>query len=235
MRCGGDWLPGAFAAVAVWGSLGGDALAQEKSRWQLGFNAIAGMPQGEFRDSIPDTRWGGSGYFTHRFKDTSLRFGLELGIVFNGRVGVVVESHGRHQRETEDGYLTNGIYFGRFLTRVQPVYGRWSPYIEGVLGMQVFESSVVVENCIGPCVIFTPTSSHAVSLGGGGGLSFRIQQGDEEESGLSVEVAARYLYGGETEYYLASDLPDLLGRVPSVPQRSATSMVTVSFGIVFDF
>ena len=222
-------------AVLLLAAAGDEARGRDKVRWQLGFNAIAGMPRGEFRDAIPDTRWGGSGFLTYRFRDTPFRFGGEMGLHGNGHVDVTLVGTRELAGETEEGLLTSGIYFARFLTRVQPVYGRWSPYVEGVFGLQGFDTSVVLKDCVGWCEISKFSSDTAVSLGGGGGIDFRLTGDDEGESGFSFEIGARYLFGGEAEFYLPSDLPALVRNVTPVPQRSRTAMVTISFGVVFDF
>lgn len=223
---------GVLVLVLVLGCLEAVVFGQEKARWQIGINAVAGIPKGEFRDSIDDTRWGGAGYFTRRFRDTPIRFGLELGLLGNGSTDIFLRGVGIFGEEAR---LTNGIYFGRFLTRVQPVFGRLAPYVEGAVGLQGFETNIVLKDCVGRCTIATPSSNLTYSLGGGGGLSFRLTHDAETESGFSLDVGVRYLFGGETEFFLPSDLPELAEDFSAVPQRSRTDWLAISFGIVFDF
>lgn len=207
-----------------------DVLGQERARWQIGFNAIAGSPQGDFRENLSDTRWGGSGYFTYRLRDTALRLGGELGIFANGREDIDFRGFARDEFE-----LTNSIYFARFLARLQPVYGRWSPYVEGVVGLSGFETTLDMKDCTGYCDFNTISSNTTYSAGGGAGLSFRLTRDEQRESGFSIEMGMRYLFGGETEYYLPSDLPALANGLDPTPQRSRTNLVTLSAGVVFDF
>ncbi|HSF16697.1 MAG TPA: hypothetical protein VLK65_14205 [Vicinamibacteria bacterium] len=212
----------------------GDALAQEKTRWQIGVSGVAGFPQGDFGESIGDTRWGGSFFFTRRLGSSPVRLGMDLGFHANGSVDVVLGGVGLG-RSAKDARLTNDIYFGHFISRVQPVHGRLAPYIEGAFGFRAFETAIVLKECSLDCTLSTLTTSTTVSLGGGGGISFRLSGNDETESRISLEVGARYLFGGETEYFLPSDLSALADDLSPVPHRSTTSMTTVSFGVVFDF
>lgn len=85
------------------------------------------------------------------------------------------------------------------------------------------------------CTLSTLTTSTTGSLGGGGGISPRLSGNDETESRFSLEVGARYLFGGETEYFLPSDLSALDDDLSPVPHQLTTSMATGSFGVVFDF
>lgn len=213
----------------------GDALAQEKTRWQIGVDGVAGLPQGDFGESVGDTRWGGSFYFTRRLGSSPVRLGMDLGFHANGSVDLVLGGAGARGRSAKDVRLTNDIYFGHFLSRVQPVYGRLAPYVEGVFGFRAFETAIVLKECSLDCTLSTLSTSTTVSLGGGGGLSLRLTGNDESESRFSLELGARYLFGGETEYFLPSDLSALADDLSPVPHKSTTSMITVSFGVVFDF
>ncbi len=201
-----------------------------KSRWQVGVHAVASSPQGAFKENLPDTRWGGLGYFTRRYRETPVRFGLEVGAVENNSVELELRSPGFSFRELK---LANDMLFGHALVRYQPVYGRFSPYVEGAFGLRAFENSVTYLDCLGPCTAPTSRSNVALSAGGGGGVSFRLRD-DGKEAGVSVEVRVRYLFGSETEYFLEPELPRRDDARP-LPERSRTDVVMISFGVVFDF
>lgn len=213
-----------------------DTLSQERARWQIGANAIAGFPQGEFRNSISDTRWGGSGYFTYRWRDTPLRLGGELGLFGNGREDIGLFGLSPLVQFDDDfAQVTNSIYFGRFIARVQPVYGRLSPYVEGVAGLSGFETAISLKNCVDYCEVGTVLSNVTYSVGAGAGVAIRLTQDEARQSGISIEVGFRYLLGGETEYFLSSDLDAIAEGDRPFPERSRTNMATVSIGVVFDF
>jgi len=205
----------------------------EKSRWQIGGHAVAGLPQGEFRDVVPDTRWGGLGYFTRRFRETPFRFGIEVGAVVLD--SATVELDRPEVFFVREAQLSSDMLFGHFLGRLQPVFGRFSPYVEGAIGARAFESSITYFGCVGPCNLPTSTSQVTFSAGGGGGAAVRLRD-DGEESGLSIEVRARYLFGGSTDYAPEVELPDVPElRRPSPSAHSRTDLWMLSFGLVFDF
>lgn len=206
----------------------------ELALWQIGVGAAAGAPQGSFRDAVSDTRWGGYGYFTRRVGESPYRLGIALGLLGNGSIDVITDRPGR-RRGSLDATLTNGLYSGHFLARMQPVFGRVSPYVEAAIGLQTFETKIVLRDCYGPCTRPTRDRSDlAFSGGGGGGVAIRLKQEDGER-GISAEIGARYLYGSDISYFVPDDLPELADGQDVVPLFSGTSLFLVTFGVVFDF
>lgn len=201
-----------------------------KSPWQVGVHAVASSPQGAFEENLPDTRWGALGYFTRRYRETPIRFGLEVGAVQNNSVTLERRSPTFTFSEVK---LSNNMLFGHALVRLQPVYGRVSPYVEGAFGLRAFENSITYLDCFGPCTSPTSHSNIALSAGGGGGVSFRVRD-DGDEAGISFDVRVRYLFGSETEYFLEPELPSRDDARP-FPERSRTDVVMISFGVVVDF
>jgi hypothetical protein len=202
--------------------------AAQKASWQVGGHVVAGLPQGEFRDVVPDTRWGGLGYFTRRIGETPYRWGVEVGGVVLDAADVAVD-RGR-QFFVREARLSSDMLFGHFLGRVQPVFGRFSPYLEGAIGARAFENSITYLDCVG-CTVPTSQSHVTVSAGAGGGIAFRIRD-HGDDAGISFETRARYLVGGTTEYFSASGLP--MAEEP-FPRETRTNLWMISFGMVFDF
>lgn len=201
--------------------------AAEKAKWQIGGHAVAALPQGALRDVVPDTRWGGLGYFTRRVGETPYRWGVEVG-------GVVLDSaHIELERGPQffvrEAQLSSDMLFGHFLGRVQPVFGRFSPYLEGAMGARAFENSITYLDCV-DCTVPTSRSHLTFSAGGGGGVAFRLRD-DGDEAGISFETRVRYLVGGTTEYFSDSELSD----AEPLPRKTRTDLWMISFGIVFDF
>ena len=203
------------------------SLAQ-KSQWQIGGHAVAGFPQGEFRDVAPDALWGGLGYFTRRVGETPYRWGVEVGAQVLDSSSVEL---GRANRFfVREALVSSDMMFGHFLGRVQPVFGRVSPYVEGAVGVRAFQNSITFLGCVG-CTVPTSRSHVTFSAGGGGGLAVRLKE-EENEAGISLETRVRYLFGGSTEYFSESERPEEL---PEFPRESRTDQWMLTFGIVFDF
>jgi hypothetical protein len=202
--------------------------AAQKAPWQIGGHVIVALPQGELREVVPDTRWGGLGYFTRRIGETPYRWGVEVGAVVLDAASIeIARGSGFFAREAQ---LSSDMLFGHFLGRVQPVFGRFSPYLEGAIGARAFENSITYLNCFG-CTVPTSRSHVTFSAGGGGGLAFRLRD-DGKEAGISFETRVRYLVGGTTEYFSDSELPVAEG---SFPGETRTDLWMFSFGVVFDF
>ena len=223
---------GSLVAVVILCAFAARGDENEKSRWQIGVHAVASLPQGAFKENLPETRWGALGYFTRRYRETPVRFGLEVGAVENNSVDL--DFRGRMGFFIREAKIANDMLFGHALARFQLVYGRFSPYVEGAFGLRAFENSITYIDCVGQCTVPTSRSNIALSAGGGGGVSFRLRD-DGDEAGISVEVRGRYLFGTETEYFLEPDLPGVTGDTLSLPQKSRTDFVMISFGLVFDF
>jgi hypothetical protein len=202
--------------------------AAEKAPWQIGGHVVAGLPQGEFRDVVADTRWGGLGYFTRRIGETPYRWGIEVGALVLDSANVTIH-RGRRFFDRE-AQLSSDMLFGHFLGRVQPVFGRFSPYIEGAIGARAFENSITYFGCVG-CTVPTSRSHVTVSAGGGGGIALRLRDAGDE-AGISFETRVRYQVGGTTEYFLDSEVP--IGEEP-FPRETRTDLWMISFGMVFDF
>ena len=202
--------------------------AAQKAPWQIGGHVVAALPQGELRDVVPDTRWGGLGYFTRRIGETPYRWGVEVGVVVLDAANVEIES--RRGFFVQEAQLSSDMLFGHFLGRVQPVFGRFSPYLEGAMGARAFENSITYLGCVG-CTVPTSRSHLTFSAGGGGGIAVRLRD-DGNEAGISFETRFRYLVGGTTEYFSDSELPVADA---SFPRETRTDVWMISFGLVFDF
>jgi hypothetical protein len=216
-----------FVAVSVSVLFPVSAVAQ-KAPWQVGGHVIAALPQGELYDVVPNTRWGGLGYFTRRIGETPYRWGVEVGAVVLDAANIAIERG--PQFVAREAQLSSDMLFGHFLGRVQPVFGRFSPYLEGAIGARAFENSITYFDCVG-CTLPTSRSHVTFSAGGGGGIAFRLRD-DGNEAGISLETRVRYLFGGTTEYFSESGLPVGEG---SFPRETRTDLWMISFGVVLDF
>lgn len=227
-------LPLSVVATVAFVCLGAASPSLGQTNWQLGIGGIAGIPTGSLQSEISGVQGGFAFYLTRRLKATPFRLGLEVGMMPNGGVDVPVLVDG----ETEEGTLGNSIWFGHVMGRLQPTLGRWSPYVEGLIGTKEFITSVSRKDA----GLLTPDekllSRHALSLGVGSGASLcfhRAKREGRSDRTTSLDVAARFLSGGEAEYFLPSDLPAIAAGQGVAPRRSRTSLLMISFGVLVEF
>jgi hypothetical protein len=119
-----------------------------------------------------------------------------------------------------------------FVTRFQPENeGKIKPFLDGIVGWNVFFSTVPVERLTFFSSYNTSYSNSskakwAFTFGPAAGIDIPLSKRDD----IGLELKCAYLFGSETEY-LTDPLIDNDGQVYFKPQESVTNMIIPQIGI----
>lgn len=211
-----------------------------------GLNFLLTFPQGEFKENSDDIGYGlgfDLGYVLPRLP---LSVGLAGGFSIYGSREFKVPFPGTGNLVTVDLTTNNNIATGHAFLRLQPQDGLFRPYVEGLVGLNVFwtESEVKDERYENRDFAgSTNLSDVAFSYGAGGGLMIRVHRGESDTPGKGVEVfvdlKARYLYGGKAKYFDEKSITFDANGAPLLLEanalESATDMLQTMIGVAVRF
>jgi hypothetical protein len=240
-----------FAVALALTLLPGAALAQPEGANQATATLVISSPQGEFDDNT-DTGWGFEGSYVR-----SITGNRVVGIGLSGSF----LSYGNTSRRaplsttipdiTVEVETSNNTAFVLGLIEVR-VPGRFQPYLQAAAGGGFFYTTTSLEDTRTDQVILSDTNQSDATLvwGGGGGLRFRVWEGqpDPEEdaaarpeslsrSRVYIDVGARYLKGDEVEYLKEGSLVTDDGEFDIDPRlaRSEIELVRYQIGVTVTF
>jgi hypothetical protein len=216
---------------------------EAKWRFQAGGNLMLEFPQEEFKEKVENTGIGFGGYGAVGIPDWPILFGGSLG-------GVVYGSEKRKERLIStvpvwvDVETSNKLVLGHLFVRLQPQSGKFLPYVDGLFGFANFwtTTSIKDEGDVSgdPIAVSTNFDEYTSSYGIGGGIMYKVySRGPGESQGkafdLAIDVGARYLAGGETEYLKEGSIQIIEGQgepqIVITPEKSDTDMVSVNIGV----
>jgi hypothetical protein len=215
-------------------------------QFQGGLDLLLALPRGEFEENTDDVGFGLTLDLGYVLPSMPVVAGVSFGYAMYGSNTFRVPFSGTVQLVNVELTTSNNLALGHLFLRFQPQEGVFRPYFEGLLGFHYLwtESTVKDERYHEEEIAgSTNLSDIAFSYGAGGGVMFRVYRGETDDPGKGVEVfidaRARYLIGGEAEYFDgesitfdANDVPVLLEENAT---RSKTDMLTISLGVSVRF
>jgi len=213
-------------------------------RFQAGGYFAMGFPQNEFKENVDNISYGASGYFTYRLPNSPLSVGLSFSFLMYGHESRE-EPFGPNVPEVwVDVNTTNAMIMGHFLLRLQPPTGRLRPYLDGLFGFKLLTTDTRVRSKEFLDDEAIASSNHirdtALSFGAGAGViicAYAAPRRPYRGSSFAVyvDLGARYLKGGNTEYMIEGSLirngDDIIYEV----YESTTDIITMHIGVSFSF
>ena len=209
------------------------------------------FPKGEFKEQGVPTGFGinGSGML---YTNPNIGFGINFSF----------GQYGRSSRQIPFNYFTgsvmieekttNSIGGGHMFFRIKPFSKtKIQPYAEGLIGLKHLTTTTGLynnectdnsETSYNDCEIASSTnaSDNVFSYGFGAGIDVLLGQNFNESGDLYFFINGRYLYGGEAKYLKQGDIEfsdPANGPVITTFNwsESATDLLQISFGLLFDF
>ena len=214
-----------------------------QDKFQAGGHFMLGFPQGEFRENVENTGFGGSFYFAYRFPRSFFSTGISFGFMIYG-----------HERREEalgptipdlivDVTTTNSILLGHLFFRLQPPQGRFRPYLDGLVGLNYLTTDTSLDehnDWDDDQISSNNFNDLALSYGMGGGIMVSLVEFRRVGSGrrvlsLDLDFGVRYLKGGEAEYLKKGSIHREDGSVTYDVYRSRTDLLKANVGVTFSF
>lgn len=224
-----SWCASFTAVIGLLAILAAEARADD---FELTFGgaAVVGLPFGDFADQVgtpyglgAHLNWGRPGRaFALRLEATGLVYGSETTRVPVGREGFRQSV----EVETTNGMATLGL--GPQLTRPR---GAVRPYLAAFLGFSYFstESTVRPDDRFVTTAASTNFDDTVFAYGAGVGLLIPLGR---SQSGLALDVGARFVGGGKVRYLAEGDLEDARGgRVTFRPRHTEANRIEFRIGL----
>ena len=222
-------------------------LAQEKTG-QFGLAFSAGLPQGNFSQSLNDNGFGFSSNLLFRLGKSPFSLGAEIEYLRYGSETRNVPFSTTIPDVRVDVETSNNIFLGHLLLRFQLGSRFIRPYTDGLIGFNYLftKTSIQLEDRFdndNEIASSTNFDDFAFSYGFGGGLMFRLLEYEPSSKRRSrrrpttilLDLRLRYLLGGLAEYLKQGDLERINGQVVVNPVESETDILTINIGISFEF
>jgi hypothetical protein len=240
-----------LALALVWTLLPGALSAQPEGANQVTAALTVSSPRGEFDDNT-DTGWGFTGAFVRSITPNRVvGIGLTGSFLGYGSASRRVPLSTTIPDILVDVETNNNTAFVAGLLEVR-VPGSIQPYVQAMAGGGFFYTTTSLQDTRTDEVILSDTNQSDATWvwGGGGGIRFRVwegQPGDEEgapradadrsRSRLYVDVGARYLKGNEVEYLKEGSLVTDDGEFDIDPRlaRSEIEVVQYQVGVTVTF
>lgn len=212
-------------------------------QFQGGLHFMLAFPQEEFRENTDQIGAGLNIDLGYVIPEMPVVAGASFAFATYGSETFNVPFSSTVQLVNVDLTTSNNLALGHLFLRVQPQTGVFRPYFEGLLGFHyLWTESKVEDERFEDSEIAASTNldDFAFSYGAGGGLMFRVYQGETEQPGQGIEVLvdlkARYLYGGEAKYYDKDSITEDANGAPVLLEENAlqseTDMLNFSIGVV---
>jgi hypothetical protein len=229
--------PKILAALVLIGAL--PAAAADYSKFQIGLAFTPSLPQGEFRDSLDRTIWGGSLSFTFRPSRGPLMLGTSLGIGAYGSDRWQAWLGLTDPDVLVDVRSTNSVVTWNVFVRLQPPDGVLRPYLDIFAGLHFLSTDTRIgdddgDDGDGYDSSVNNSSDTAFAYGLGAGVMFpviRFVRRDGRTAGrLDIDLGVRYTKGGRAEYFVETGTPGVFDT-----RLSRTDLLTLSAGLAFSF
>ena len=214
------------------------------SRWQGGLGLLSALPSGDFATNV-DQSWGVTAHADARLGQSVFRLGVETSVIIYGSSDrsvsldqVIPEVPTALRVQTE-----NDMWLLHARLRAERPRGRWRPYADGLVGFNDLLTHSTIpggQDCYyylvgGWCTegtIASRTNARDVVPSYGGGAGFTMGFAASPRS-PRLDVAVRYLSGGQGRYLTERALSTEEGGPPLNFRHSRTNMVTLYVGVRF--
>lgn len=222
---------------------------EDDPRFYLGLHGHAGIPVGEFGDTLSNAGFGMSAMIGYSIGEAPVVIGLEGGFMIYGIKDRTEPWSNTIPDVRVKVQTTNSIAFGHLLLRLQPQTGVVRPYLDGLAGFNYLSTTTSVNNegNAEETIASSTNQDDAVfSYGAGGGVMFRVHSDDgvtrndddEESDGpaeILIDLGGRYMWGGEADYLTENSIRRNGSVVTYDVKHTRTDMVAVKLGVVVRF
>jgi hypothetical protein len=222
---------------------------EDDPRFYLGLHGHAGIPVGEFGDTLSNAGFGISAMVGYSIGAAPVVIGLEGGFMIYGIKDRTEPWSNTIPDVRVNVQTTNSIAFGHLLLRLQPQSGPVRPYLDGLAGFNYLSTTTSVNNEGNTEeTIASSTNQEDVvfSYGAGGGLMFLVHSDDgatrndadtdsDGPAEILVDVSGRYMWGGEADYLTENSVHRNGSVVSYDVKHTRTDMVAVKLGVVVRF
>ena len=212
-------------------------------------NVAVGIPQGDFEAPREGEAVGLTAFVGGPVPNAPIVLGTEIGYMHYGAdsqlsIHSTVFDDGLDDRfgvpvEAVNMSVSNNIYLGHFVVRIQPPTGAIQPYVDGLAGFKHFNSRLSVDSDV---IIFRRGLSQdaritdwALSYGVGGGIELQLHEQEtswsDEPAKISLHGGVRYLFGRTARYASGDVIRDVDGRLVVDQVESTTDLILLQFGI----
>jgi hypothetical protein len=219
--------------------ISGETIAQN---FEVGGGFIIGFPQGQFKDNIDNNGYGftlNGGYAPQK---NPFMIGLDFGYLIYGSETRTEPFSTTIPDVFVDVTTTNSIVLGNIVLRLQPNYGVFRPYIQGLLGFTyIFTTTEIKDqgNYEEHVASSTNFDDIAFNYGAGGGIMFRVYKAKENEGmklkEVLIDIGVKYLESGEAEYLKEGSIRRENGIVIYDVNKSKTNLLTLQISASFRF
>ena len=214
--------------------------ANGQLRTEAGLSFAVGVPQGEFGDQVDNLGFGIDAFGAIGVKGLPIMAGIDLNVLVYG-----------HERRREPFSTTipdvtvkvatdNNMFSGNFFVRLQPDMQVFRPYADALVGFKhLFTQTEITNESFGePIASSTNFDDTAFSYGFGGGMQFRVYNGDNNPEGSAsvyIDLGAKYLIGSEAEYLKEGSIRRENGKVSYDISKSKTTVLMPYLGVSLSF
>ncbi len=208
-----------------------------KAQHQAGARLDLALPQGDFSDNLEDPGFGLDGHYAYNVTPMTA-FGVYMGYLMYGRE----TRTDRHPLVGDFNIVTsNNIFSMGLLAQLKGADGPVVPYVEGRFGFQYLWTESKLEDddwanneAIAETVNY---DDFALVYGGGGGISFRLSQGQGPGNpGVFLDLKVLYLLGANAEYLTEDDIDIDANEEPVFDaNESNTDLMHYQLGVSFTF
>lgn len=237
----------AFAVQPGFAQLHEQARGHEHVRAEI--NAAAGIPQAALDRQMEGTAGGLSVFFGGPVPGLPLVLGSEVGFLNYGTDSQLRLHRGSFDAGIDEDLalpleavatrVSNNIYLGHFVVRLQPLDGIFQPYVDALAGMKVFASRLSVD---GDVVVFREGLSQAAhvtdfafSYGVGAGFELRLYRYTplfaDRPANVALRGGVRYLFGTTASYAAEGSLREVGDRILVDEVASRTDLLVPQLGL----
>ncbi|HPF36284.1 MAG TPA: outer membrane beta-barrel protein [Candidatus Krumholzibacteria bacterium] len=212
------------------------ASAAAATEQEGGIRLLLGSPTGEFGDIVDNEAFG-----------IELTYGIKAAPRFVLGVGADVMLYGSEEREYElplvddfevetDNNLADLFLYAQW----RPLDGAVQPYVEGRAGLTYLWTASSLDDDDWFDEEIAEQTNHddlTTFLGAGGGVMFRLSEGNKQEGkpGVLLDVKVMQTWGGVAEYLTEGDIEIVNDDPVFAVNESATDMLRYQLGVTLTF
>ena len=213
---------------------------------QGGVSLVLGFPQHEFKQNVDRVGVGLALKLEGGPAGVPVAFGLSGGFMVYGSETRREPFSMTIPDVTVEVQTTNNLAFGHLYVRTGPRRGFFRPYVAGLVGLHYLFTQTKIRDVDEPdkeVASSTNFSDTAFSYGFAAGMQFKVHEnvkqdpktGKEQRVRVFVDVAAKFLRGGEAEYLKEGSIRRENGKVAYDVSRSATDLLLIEVGLTVGF
>lgn len=211
-------------------------------RFQFGIHFLSGFPQNEFKRNVDQMGYGANFSLAYHFPRSLFSVGTALSFLIYGRE-VREESLSLTIPDViVDVVTTNAIVNWHFYLRLQPLQGKFRPYLDGIAGFNFLTTDTTVEHRDYSVEYISSNNYHdtAFCYGIGGGIQVRLFHKEVRRTkpasfAVYLDAGARYLKGGRAEYLKKGSIHRDDSSLTYDVYLSKTDLLKAYLGLLFSF